>query len=76
MGVVYGAEQIEPVQRKVALKRIRRSLHDRLIEACFKVERPALAAMDHRKGGLRAHRDSGGRCAQPRVTAPPLSRRR
>ncbi len=47
MGAVYLAEQLEPIQRPVALKLIRGQLHDGLAEAYFLVERQALARMDH-----------------------------
>ena len=47
MGVVYRAEQHEPLRREVALKLIRRGLDtDRLI-ARFEAERQALALMNH-----------------------------
>ena len=47
MGAVYLAEQLEPIQRPVALKLIRRQLQGGLAEAYFLVERQALARMDH-----------------------------
>ena len=47
MGAVYLAEQLEPIQRPVALKLIRGQLHGGLAEAYFMVERQALARMDH-----------------------------
>lgn len=47
MGAVYLAEQIEPIQREVALKLIRAQLRSGLAEAYFLVERQALARMDH-----------------------------
>ncbi|MBS0589521.1 MAG: serine/threonine protein kinase, partial [Proteobacteria bacterium] len=47
MGTVHLAEQIEPIQRKVALKLIRAPLRSSLAEAYFLVERQALARMDH-----------------------------
>src|ERR1700685_3023126 len=43
MGAVYLAEQLEPVQRPVALKLIRSQLRGGLAEAYFMVERQALA---------------------------------
>ncbi len=46
-GVVYMAEQIEPVQRKVALKIIKAGMDTREVVARFKAERQALALMDH-----------------------------
>lgn len=47
MGSVYLAEQLEPIQRPVALKLIRAQLRSGLAEAYFLVERQALARMDH-----------------------------
>ncbi len=47
MGVVYFAEQSQPVQRKVAVKLIKVGLDSRQIIARFEAERQALAMMDH-----------------------------
>lgn len=47
MGVVYLAEQSEPVQRRVALKLIRAGLDSAQILARFEAERRALALMNH-----------------------------
>jgi non-specific serine/threonine protein kinase/serine/threonine-protein kinase len=47
MGAVYLAQQLEPVQRPVAMKLIRDQLRGSLAEAYFLVERQALARMDH-----------------------------
>lgn len=47
MGVVYVAEQIEPVRRKVALKVIKPGMDSKLVIARFEAERQALALMDH-----------------------------
>ena len=47
MGAVYLAEQLEPIERPVALKLIRGQLRGGLAEAYFLVERQALARMDH-----------------------------
>lgn len=47
MGVVYLAEQHEPVQRKVALKVLRNGLMTSDIRARFDTERQALALMHH-----------------------------
>jgi eukaryotic-like serine/threonine-protein kinase len=47
MGAVYLADQLEPLQRPVALKLIRGQLRGGLAEAYFLVERQALARMDH-----------------------------
>jgi eukaryotic-like serine/threonine-protein kinase len=45
--VVYMAEQIEPVRRKVALKLIKPGMDTRQVIARFAAERQALALMDH-----------------------------
>ena len=47
MGVVYMAEQTEPVRRKVALKIIKPGMDSRQVIARFEAERQALALMDH-----------------------------
>jgi serine/threonine protein kinase len=47
MGVVYMAEQREPVIRKVALKVIKLGMDTRQVVARFEAERQALALMDH-----------------------------
>ncbi|RMD66390.1 MAG: serine/threonine protein kinase, partial [Planctomycetota bacterium] len=47
MGVVYLAEQREPVRRRVALKVIRAGLGSREAVVRFEAERQALALMDH-----------------------------
>jgi serine/threonine protein kinase len=47
MGVVYMAEQSQPVRRKVALKIIRPGMDSRQVGARFEAERQALALMDH-----------------------------
>ncbi len=47
MGVVYMAEQEEPVQRRVALKLIKPGMDSRQVIARFEAERQALALMDH-----------------------------
>ena len=46
-GVVYMAEQLEPVVRKVALKVIKLGMDTREVVARFEAERQALAMMDH-----------------------------
>ncbi len=46
-GVVYMAEQVEPMQRKVALKIIKAGMDTREVIARFEAERQALAVMDH-----------------------------
>ena len=47
MGVVYVAEQDQPVRRKVALKVIKPGMDSQEIIARFEAERQALAVMDH-----------------------------
>ena len=47
MGVVYMAEQTEPVSRRVALKVIKPGMDSREVIARFEAERQALAIMDH-----------------------------
>ncbi|MCU0867000.1 MAG: serine/threonine-protein kinase [Planctomycetes bacterium] len=47
MGVVYRAEQTEPVQRIVALKVVRAGMDTEQAMARFALERQALAQMDH-----------------------------
>ena len=46
-GVVYMAEQLEPVRRKVALKIIKLGMDTKQVVARFESERQALALMDH-----------------------------
>ena len=46
-GVVYMAEQIEPVRRRVALKIIKLGMDTKSVIARFEAERQALALMDH-----------------------------
>ncbi|MGO9113752.1 MAG: protein kinase domain-containing protein, partial [Thermoguttaceae bacterium] len=47
MGVVYKAEQQDPVQRTVALKILKPGMDTRQVIARFEAERQALALMDH-----------------------------
>jgi eukaryotic-like serine/threonine-protein kinase len=47
MGVVYVAEQTQPVRRKVALKVIKPGMDTKQVVARFEAERQALATMDH-----------------------------
>ncbi|MEZ6049889.1 MAG: protein kinase [Planctomycetaceae bacterium] len=47
MGVVYMAEQIEPVRRRVALKIIKPGMDTKQVIARFEAERQALALMNH-----------------------------
>src|SRR5829696_193804 len=46
-GVVFMAEQTQPVRRKVALKMLKPGMDTRLVVARFEAERQALAIMDH-----------------------------
>jgi serine/threonine protein kinase len=46
-GVVFVAEQTEPVRRKVALKIVKPGMDSRQVVARFEAERQALALMDH-----------------------------
>jgi eukaryotic-like serine/threonine-protein kinase len=48
-GVVYVAEQTEPVRRRVALKVIKLGMDTKQVVARFEAERQALALMDHPK---------------------------
>ena len=47
MGVVYMAEQTEPIRRKVALKVLKAGLDTRQVIARFDAERQALSMMEH-----------------------------
>jgi eukaryotic-like serine/threonine-protein kinase len=47
MGVVFMAEQTQPIQRKVALKIIKPGMDTQQVIARFEAERQALALMDH-----------------------------
>ena len=47
MGLVFVAEQMQPVRRKVALKIIKPGMDSRQVVARFEAERQALALMDH-----------------------------
>jgi len=47
MGVVYMAEQTEPVERRVALKIIKPGMDTRQVIGRFEAEEQALAVMDH-----------------------------
>src|SRR4249920_450757 len=47
MGTVFMAEQMQPVQRKVALKIVKPGMDSRQVIARFEAERQALAIMDH-----------------------------
>jgi tetratricopeptide (TPR) repeat protein len=62
-GVVYMAEQTEPVRRKVALKVLKAGMDTGQVVARFEAERQALALMDHENIAkvLDAGSTSGGR---------------
>ena len=47
MGVVYLAEQEEPIRRRVALKVIKLGMDTKQVVARFEAERQALALMNH-----------------------------
>ena len=47
MGLVFVAEQQQPVRRRVALKIIKPGMDSTMVSARFEVERQALAMMDH-----------------------------
>ena len=47
MGIVYLAEQTEPVRRRVALKLIKLGMDTKQVIARFEAERQALALMNH-----------------------------
>jgi serine/threonine protein kinase len=47
MGVVFMAEQTEPVERRVAIKIVRLGMESRQVLARFDAERHALAVLDH-----------------------------
>ena len=47
MGVVFMAEQTQPIERKVALKIIKPGMDTKQVIARFEAERQALAMMDH-----------------------------
>jgi serine/threonine protein kinase len=46
-GIVYRAEQLQPVRRKVALKVLKPGMDSQQVIARFEAERQALALMDH-----------------------------
>jgi serine/threonine protein kinase len=47
MGVVYHAQQLEPIRRDVALKIVKPGMDSKRVVARFESERQALAIMDH-----------------------------
>ncbi|MCI0334265.1 MAG: protein kinase [Planctomycetes bacterium] len=71
MGVVFMAEQTEPIQRTVALKIIKPGMDTRQVIARFEAERQALALMDH--PNIAKVLDAGvvGQAFQPDMNVPP-----
>src|SRR5262245_41180974 len=67
MGLVYMAEQQQPVRRLVALKIVKPGMDSRQVIVRFEAERQALALMDHINiakvldAGTVGERDEGGR---------------
>ena len=59
-GVVWMAEQEEPVRRRVALKIIKLGMNTREVVARFEAERQALALMDQGQQGLHGIARGGG----------------
>jgi serine/threonine protein kinase len=53
MGVVYMAEQEQPIRRRVALKIIKPGMDSAQVIARFEAERQALALMDHQNRPMR-----------------------
>ncbi len=72
MGVVYMAEQKEPVERQVALKIIKPGMDSRQVIARFEAERQALALMDH--PNIAKVLDAGT-TGERRDVSPPVDRR-
>jgi serine/threonine protein kinase len=68
MGVVYMAEQEEPVRRKVALKIIKPGMDSRQVIARFEAERQALALMDHQN--IARVLDAGTTSGEPGGVSP------
>jgi serine/threonine protein kinase/tetratricopeptide (TPR) repeat protein len=72
MGVVWMAEQTQPVQRKVAVKVIKAGMDSRQVIARFEAERQALAMMDHVNI---ARVFDGGTTGERRDVSPPVDQR-
>jgi hypothetical protein len=68
-GVVYMAEQEEPVRRRVALKIIKLGLETKSVIARFEAERQALAMMDH--PNIAKIHDGGVTGEESRAGVPP-----
>jgi tetratricopeptide (TPR) repeat protein/predicted Ser/Thr protein kinase len=77
MGVVYEAEQLEPVRRRVAIKVLKAGLDTQDFIGRFEAERQALALMDH--AGIARVYDAGETtdglpyCAMEYVAGVPLT---
>jgi serine/threonine protein kinase/WD40 repeat protein len=67
MGLVFVAEQQEPLRRKVALKIIKPGMDSRNVIARFEAERQALALMDH--PNIAKILDAGTTGSEPRALA-------
>ncbi len=67
MGLVYVAEQSQPIKRRVALKIIKPGMDSRQIIARFEAERQALAMMDH--PNIAKVLDGGTISSEPRALA-------
>src|SRR5262249_59557721 len=63
MGIVYHAEQTEPVSRRVALKIIKLGMDTKEVVARFDAERQALPLMDHPP--IARGYDAGGTAGRP-----------
>ena len=78
MGVVYHAQQLEPIRRDVALKIVKPGMDTKQIIARFQSERQALAIMDHptlRTCSTRErHRQGGPYFAMEFVDGVPITR--
>src|SRR5579859_6525735 len=72
-GVVYMAEQEEPVRRRVALKVIKPGMDTREVIARFEAERQALALMDHPNIAKVLDAGTVGQAFQPDASANPLA---
>jgi serine/threonine protein kinase/Flp pilus assembly protein TadD len=72
-GVVFLAEQQEPIRRKVALKVIKPGMDTRQVIARFEAERQALALMDHANIARVLDAGTTEPAAQARADAEPLA---
>jgi serine/threonine protein kinase len=70
MGVVYMAEQQQPLRRKVALKIIKPGMDSAQVIARFEAERQALALMDHQNIAKVFDAGTVGQAFQPDADAP------